>query len=234
MRQKTLASVFPVFLLIIISVVLFFPMTVGATQVVDITSGDVGHTYDITWMDPTSSTGLPTNLSATGSFTVKSLSSSEILLNITLNNTTSSSFQAAILSLGMTSSPSVSGQLLGASSVFTGLSDPGNFPGGFKNINLCLYAGSNCNGGDINNGLQSASSTSFELALTTSTGNLLSSGIDLSQFPVKFQTQDGSFEFGGSVFPAAPEPSSVLLAGTGFLMILPFFRRTIRKRLFLI
>lgn len=53
MRQKTLASVFPVFLLII-SVALFFPMTVGATQVVDITSGDVGHTYDITWMDPTS------------------------------------------------------------------------------------------------------------------------------------------------------------------------------------
>ncbi|KGA94312.1 cistern family PEP-CTERM protein [Leptospirillum ferriphilum] len=231
MRQRFLTTLFSVFLL---PTVLLFPRIVLATTVVDITSGDVGLSYNITWMDPTSSTGLSTNLSATGSFTVKSLTSSELLLGITLNNTTSSSFQAAILSLGMTSSPSLSGQLLGTSSVFSGLSDPGNFPGGFKNINLCLYAGSNCNGGDINNGLQSASSTSFELALTTSTGNLLTSGVDLSQFPVKFQTQDGSFELGDKVFPAAPEPSSFFLAGTGLLMILLFFRRTSRKRQFLL
>lgn len=231
MGQRFLTTLFSVFLL---PTVLLFPRIVLATTVVDITSGDVGLSYNITWMDPTSSTGLSTNLSATGSFTVKSLTSSELLLGITLNNTTSSSFQAAILSLGMTSSPSLSGQLLGTSSVFSGLSDPGNFPGGFKNINLCLYAGSNCNGGDINNGLQSASSTSFELALTTSTGNLLTSGVDLSQFPVKFQTQDGSFELGDKVFPAAPEPSSFFLAGTGLLMILLFFRRTSRKRQFLL
>lgn len=231
MGQRFLTTLFSVFLL---PTVLLFPRIVLATTVVDITSGDVGLSYNITWMDPTSSTGLSTNLSATGSFTVKSLTSSELLLGITLNNTTSSSFQAAILSLGMTSSPSLSGQLLGTSSVFSGLSDPGNFPGGFKNINLCLYAGSNCNGGDINNGLQSASSTSFELALTTSTGNLLTSGVDLSQFPVKFQTQDGSFEFGNAVFPATPEPSSFFLAGTGLLMILLFFRRTSRKRQFLL
>ena len=221
-------KLFPVFIL---SALFLLPTTVRATTAFDITSSDVGQTYAIDWMDPTSSTGLSTNLSATGDFTVKSLTSSELLLGVTLNNTTSSSFQAAILALGMSSSPSVSGKYVGTSTVFTGISDPGNFPGGFKNINICLFSGGNvCDGGDINNGLQSGSSTSFELALTTSTGNLLSSGIDLSQFPVKFQTQSGSFELGGSTLTATPEPSSLILASTGLLMILAFYRKTIPQK----
>lgn len=210
---------------------MLFPGKSWGTTSLDITSADVGNSYTVDWLDPTSSTGISTNLSATGTFSVKSLTSSELLLNITLNNTTPSSFQAAILSLGMTASPNVSAQYIGTSNVFTGISSPGTFPGGFKNINLCVWAGNNCNGGDINNGLQSGSSTTFELALTTSTGNLLSSGVDLSQFPVKFQTQDGSFEFGGSIVSSTPEPSSFLLAGTGLLMVLLFSRRTSRKRL---
>lgn len=212
---------------------LLLPDISGATTSFDITSGDVGDTYTINWLDPTSSTGISTNLSATGTFTVKSLTSSELLLNVTLDNTTTSTFQAAILSLGMTSSPSLSSKYQGSSTVFTGLSDPGNFPGGFKNINICIWAGSNCNGGSINNGLQSGSSTSFELALTTSSGNLLSSGVDLSQFPVKFQTQNGSFEFGGtnSTVPSTPEPSTLLLESTGLLLILLLSRKTFARKI---
>lgn len=207
---------------------LLFPGQSRATTSIDITSADVGNSYSVDWLDPTSSTGISTNLSATGTFTVKSLTASELLLNVTVDNTTASTFQAAILSLGMTSSPSLSSKYQGSSTVFTGLSDPGNFPGGFKNINICIWAGNNCNGGSINNGLQSGSSTSFELALTTSSGNLLSTGVDLSQFPVKFQTQNGSFEFGGSIpsIPSTPEPSTWILDGTGLLLILFFYRKT--------
>lgn len=207
---------------------LLFPGQSRATTSIDITSADVGNSYSVNWLDPTSSTGISTNLSATGTFTVKSLTASELLLNVTVDNTTASTFQAAILSLGMTSSPSLSSKYQGSSTVFTGLSDPGNFPGGFKNINICIWAGNNCNGGSINNGLQSGSSTSFELALTTSSGNLLSTGVDLSQFPVKFQTQNGSFEFGGSIpsIPSTPEPSTWILDGTGLLLILFFYRKT--------
>lgn len=207
---------------------LLFPGQSRATTSIDITSADVGNSYSVDWLDPTSSTGISTNLSATGTFTVKSLTASELLLNVTVDNTTASTFQAAILSLGMTSSPSLSSKYQGSSTVFTGLSDPGNFPGGFKNINICIWAGNNCNGGSINNGLQSGSSTSFELALSTSSGNLLSTGVDLSQFPVKFQTQNGSFEFGGSTpsIPSTPEPSTWILDGTGLLLILFFYRKT--------
>ena len=235
MRQN-IQNVIKFFSVCILSAFFLFPATVRATTAIDITSGDVGQTYAIDWLDPASSTGLSTNLSATGDFTVKSMTSSELLLNVTLNNTTSPSFQAAILALGMTTSPSVIGKYVGTSSVFTGISDPGTFPGGFKNINLCLYAGGNsCSGGSIKNGLQSGSSTSFELALTTSSGNLLSSGVDLSQFPVKFQTQDGSLGFGGSSLSSTPEPSSLVLAGSGLLMLLFLSRgpwNTLRKHLF--
>ncbi len=235
MRQN-IQNVVRLFSICILSAFFLLPTTVRATTAIDITSGDVGQTYAIDWSDPASSTGLSTNLSATGDFTVKSMTSSELLLNVTLDNTTSSSFQAAILALGMTTSPSVTGKYVGTSTVFTGISAPGNFPGGFKNINLCLYAGgTNCSGGSLKNGLQSGSSTSFELALTTSSGNLLSNGIDLSQFPVKFQTQDGSFEFGGSSLSSTPEPSSLVLAGSGFLMLLFLSRRTrgtLHKHLF--
>lgn len=207
---------------------LLTPGTSRATASIDITAADVGNTYTINWLDPTSSTGIATNLSATGTFTVKSLTSSGLLMNVTLDNTTASSFQAAILSLGMTSSPGLSSKFEGPSAVFTSLSDPGNFPGGFKNINICAYAGNNCNGGSINSGLQSGSDTSFELALTTSSGNLLSTGVDLSQFPVKFQTQNGSFEFGGtsSTVPSTPEPSTLVLTITGFFLIFLFSRKT--------
>jgi len=212
---------------------LLLPAPVRASTSIDITAGDVGDTYTINWLDPTGVTGISTNLSATGTFTVKSLTTSQLLLNVTVDNTTASSFQAAILSLGMTSSPSLSSKYQGSSSVFTGLSDPGNFPGGFKDINICVWAGSNCDGGNINNGLQSGSTTSFELALSTSSGNLLSTGVDLSQFPVKFQTQDGSFEFGGSntTVPSTPEPSTLLLEGTGLMLILVLYRKAFARKI---
>lgn len=212
---------------------LLLPKISGASTSFDITSGDVGDTYTINWLDPASVTGISTNLSATGTFTVKSLTASQLLLNVTVDNTTASSFQASILSLGMTSSPSLSSKYQGSSTVFTGLSDPGNFPGGFKNINICIWAGNNCNGGPINNGLQSGSTTSFELALSTSSGNLLSTGVDLAQFPVKFQTQSGSFEFGGTpvTVPSTPEPSTLLLEGTGLLLILLLSRKPFARKI---
>lgn len=216
---------------------LLLPDISGATASIDITSADVGNSYTINWMDPTSVTGAPTNLSATGTFTVESLTSSELLLNVTLDNTTATSFQAAIVSLGMTSSPTLSSKYQGTSTVFTGLSDPGNFPGGFKNIDICAFSGSKCDGGGIKKGLQSGTDTSFELALSTTTGNLLSTGVDLSQFPVKFQTQTTSFEIGGtnsSTVPSTPEPSTLFLEGTGLLLILVLYRKTFARKTLLL
>ena len=192
-----------------------------------------GQTFSVDWHynSNTSSGGdLSAPLNAIGTFTVQSLSSTTLDLAATIDNTTalnSSLTQAYLMSLGISTSPSATTTLLNAGNIFTQADTPstGNFPGGFKNIDACVYAtGNSCNGTDINNGLAAGSSDSFVLALS---GNFKSSpAITLSDFAVKFQTNEGSYEFGGNSLSETPEPKTLLLFGTALLLAVgPALRR---------
>ncbi|HZO90707.1 MAG TPA: cistern family PEP-CTERM protein [Chthonomonadaceae bacterium] len=175
---------------------------------VTLNSGDVGQSFMANWLLPTTASGISTDLKATGTFTVTSFNSSDLRLNVTLTNTTSAAFQAALMSLGINATPNAVVSIAVPGAIFDGAST-GNgpnqtFPGGFKNIDVGAYAANNLNGGNINQGLQSGGQTdTFTLDLAGNFG--LTPLVTLDTFAVKYQTQAGSFELpAGSLSVVTP------------------------------
>jgi len=188
---------------------------------VHVTTADVGDSFDIDWLVDSSVLGTSDQLSATGTYTVSSFSTTKIILDVTLENTTllsSTLTNADILSTGFGVSPDATATLLTAGGVFDSIGS-GNgpqqtFPGGFKEIDVCVFA-QGCSGGSVNSGLHAGDMDSFSIELA---GDFSSGEVDLLYFPIKFQTNIGSFEPGGFQ-GAVPEPTSALLFGVGALVV---------------
>jgi len=191
---------------------------------VSLSAADVGSSFDIDW-----NVSLPGNdLSATASYQIVALSGTSLTLGITITNTTvlnSTLTNADILAVGFGVTPDASGNLLSTASVFDQLSvgsGPNQtFPGGFKGIDVCVY-GQNCSGGAVAQGLHAGDSDTFTLDVM---GDFSGGSVDLLYFPMKFQTNLGSFEPGGSLIP---EPSGALLFGVGLLLARAPLRRRLR------
>lgn len=90
-----------------------------------------------------------------------------------------------------------------------------SFPGGFEQIDVCVYA-QGCQGAALGNGLAAGASDSFMLTIA---GDFSGGSLTLSPFPIKFQTSDGNFKFAGTESNAAevPEPASLAIVGIGLL-----------------
>ena len=203
---------------------------------VDVTSADVNRTFQIDWnyASNTLSAGGPTApLSSVGLFTIDSFSSSDLVMSATIDNTTrltSGLTQAYLMSIGIATAPITTGTMLSGGSVFnsvtTGSGPRETYPGGFKDVNVCLFnAAGGCSGASIYDGLAAGASDSFTVALAGDFGN--SPSVTLSDFAVKFQTNEGSYEFGdgGSFLSETPEPPSVFLFATALLVAVAAVRR---------
>ena len=197
---------------------------------VTITDADVGDSFNIDWT--VANVVGSDDLSATGNFKILSFSTTEIVMQVSIANTTvlsSSLTNADILSIGFGVSPDavaafVSGE---EGDTFDGVSE-GNgpqqtYPGEFKGIDVCVY-GDGCSGGAVAEGLHAGDSDVFQLKLAgtfgVDTDNLTA---DLLYFGAKFQTNVGSFEPGGSV--PVPEPSAALVFGMGIAFAATRVRR---------
>jgi hypothetical protein len=175
---------------------------------VGISGQDLGKSFSIDWRLPEA--GDRKTMSATGLFTVNSFTKDLLNLTVKLTNTTASSFQAALMSMGLgVSLDSAKASYTSDGSKFDGMTSGAeqNFPGGFKNIDVCIFAANGCNGGNIKQGVQSGGESD------TFTFNILGAfgaqpSVTLDSFAIKFQTQAGSFEFPGSpvIAQALPQP----------------------------
>lgn len=164
---------------------------------VAVSAADIGQSFTVNWQ--LAGSGQRADLAASAEFTVVSLNNETLVLDVELTNQTTGSFQAAIMSLGLSVDATLSNIVLAtAGTNFSNITPNrnGNFPGGFRNINVCVFASNNCNGGAIFNGLQSGNQGDrFRITLS---GDFSSETVTLSSFPIKFQTEAGSYELAGT------------------------------------
>lgn len=190
---------------------------------VGISTSDIGSTFEVDWSKAI--TGA--TLTGDASFKIVDLTSTLLTIDIKITNSTIGTFQAAILAMGMGVTPDASNvSVLTAGSIFDSAevqSPVQNFPGGFKNIDLCTFAANGCSGGAIGDGLQSGgNSDSFRIAVTGAFGSN-PTAVALADFAIKYQTQAGSFEFAGNACVVdcgstpgggkVPEPGILALLG---------------------
>jgi hypothetical protein len=213
---------------------------VGTTPntTVGVTAADVGNTFDISWGIDINGAPPSADLTAVSSWTVVSFSSSQLVLEVDIANTTvlggaNGLTQAAILSFGVGVAPDVTGSFQTAGAVFDSIG-PGtggsqNFPGGFTGIDVCVFA-AGCAGGSINEGLQAGDDDTMTIVLAGNFGE--NPEATLSFFPIKFQTNLGSFETGGVPgrvpppgIPPIPVPAAFPLLVTGLLALGAMARR---------
>lgn len=185
---------------------------------VDIEKSDFGNSFDIHWLLPAVQTnGLGVDLTAVGTFVVTQ-DDDEIVLDITITNTTNSSAQAAIMSFGF-GVKSESGELdieeKNEGIIFDEVKEPkkGKFAGDFKEIDVCIFPSENkCKGGDIKNGLQTGSPHPSDSLSLTFLEDYEGGTISLLAFPIQWQTSTDSFQIPGAPIP---EPGTALLVFAG-------------------
>lgn len=135
-------------------------------------------------------------------FTLSSWSATSATFAMVLTNTSFGPGQNRLTAFGITAvTPTLTGASTSVNSGW-GASIDTNFPS-FQNIDLCVWGGSNCQGGS-NDGLLENEVENFTLTLTTGAGNnFMTSGITFtSPYAGKFQSVGvggRSYEFAGCI-----------------------------------
>jgi hypothetical protein len=157
-------------------------------------------------------------LTAEIDFTLTALSSTTATLDVTVQNTTTTSQPGTnrLVSFAIDDiAPNITavGTTNPAGTTNWTASLTTNFPG-FQSVELCLWSGVNCSGGS-NEGLGEQTSDSFTLALSGSfTGSLEFN----APFAVRYQSagiNDESVTFAGTTTTQVPVPGSLALFGLG-------------------
>jgi hypothetical protein len=181
---------------------------------------DTTDDFQITW-----SAMVGTNLlSAHALFDVTSVSASQIVIDVNIsNNSVLTTFaNAGLASFGLATDPQASSVSVSGGTVFQNATID-NIPG-LNAINLCVWAGNNCNGGPQGSLLAVGASDHLTLTINGTFPN----GLDVTNSGVKFQTSGGSFEFTGTICEGlttgcnpppliVPEPNSLALLGLAML-----------------
>lgn len=220
--KKKLSNLIETVLLALSFTVVFSELSVSA---ITLTASDVDKTFDVDWLlkageeDNDGGVTAPIDLSAEANFTLTNFENDRITLEVGFSNTTILSggvTEAGITSFGFSVTPDatkinfIDDQDDGFTEAIINGKKQQNFPGGFKQIDVCVFT-TGCSGGSQGNALAAGNSDNFFLEVVGD----FSTGVTLSSFPVKFQTTQGSFSFEGEETPPhkmteIPEPGMIV------------------------
>lgn len=167
--------------------------------------------FSVSWLYDINGTD---SVSANAAFDTVTYSSTQIIFNVVLTNTTSlagSLGNAGLNSFGFNVNPDPTSVSISGGSVFNSAGVEQNLPSIDNKIDVCTWAANNCQGGGQNNLLAAGASDSFTLTLNFSdTGD----GVLFDLFGIKFQTSITSYEFTGCTSDDDCEPTEVTAPGT--------------------
>lgn len=168
----------------------------------------VGSTYDFSY---SLDVGGGIELTGETSFSLISFEAGKVVFDITATNTSTTGQTTRLSAFGFDVSPAASGiELVTAGDVFqqVELNPSPDLPS--YSVDICAYSGSNCPDGS--DGLEEGESDTLRLAILGDFSN----GVTLSEFPIRFTGDFGSYVFGpDNGTEEVPEPAILGLLGLG-------------------
>ena len=192
---------------------------VTSTGEVNLTSADVGGSFVINFNgiggDPVT---LIPGLTGEATFTVASMSTSQLVLNVSLENTSSPPITASRISvLAFDTNPTLV-SASETSTLFNAVVVDGHMPI-VGSVEFCATAGPNCSGG-AGGGVTIGQTGTATLTLNFANG-AIANGVQLSDFHVRYQSivGAGTVTSGvGNFTPPVPEPASAAVFALGALL----------------
>lgn len=164
----------------------------------DIRQLDTGY-WDLSASDVS---GLSTDLSATFDINVLTFNSDTLKFDFNVNNTTSTNFESAIMSVFFDVSSDLHNIRVRKSDTFTEAELDDRAGRGIGKVDVCIFNSRGCAGGLIGQGLQSGSSDLFRVILK---GDFSSGATTLTAISSNWKTEDGKYTVVG-----VPEPFTMI------------------------
>lgn len=176
---------------------------------VSLTSGDIGSSFLVNFDGNVENTNI-SRLSAQALFRLTGFTANQANFSVDLTNTTTAPVGSRVSGIAFDTDPNINSGT--ASGIFDSVDISSSLPNGFGNVEVCVAGNSSGNCGGGNSGVTTGNTGNFLLTLGFGNNtNLLTSGLTLSKFGVRYQSVTGVTQGTSGTGRGTPIPTPALL-----------------------